>query len=138
MQRVTHIDWGLLILRAGYAALLFVLHGHARLIRAYHYAAHGQSWTFVPVVAKLGFPRPGLFAVMSAVSESIGATLVGLGIYMRVSAAIIAVNMTVALYSEARKGDPYELPALYLLGAVSLVILGSGDIAFDRFWHRQR
>jgi len=138
MKRLTHIDWGLLILRAGYATLLFVLHGHARLIRAYAYAVHGQPWSFVPTVAKLGFPMPGLFAVMSAASESIGAVLIGLGIYTRAGAAMMALNMTVALYSELHKGDPYELPALYLLGALTLVMLGGGDIAVDRLWQRQR
>jgi uncharacterized membrane protein YphA (DoxX/SURF4 family) len=126
MARESRSDWGLLVLRLGYVSLLIWFHGWVRFFHAYHYAIQGQAWTFVGVVERLGFPRPGVFAVLSALSESVGAVLLGLGIVPRLASAIIAFNMAVAVYSEAGKGDPWELPALYLLGAVVLTITGPG------------
>jgi len=106
--------------------LLLWFHGSARFIRAFHYAVQGEAWTFVAVVERLGFPMPGVFAVLSALSESVGAVLLGLGIVPRLASAIIAFNMAVAVFNEAGKGDPWELPALYLLGAVVLTMTGPG------------
>jgi uncharacterized membrane protein YphA (DoxX/SURF4 family) len=123
--------------------LLLWFHGGARFLRAYHYAIQGEAWTFVAVVERLGFPMPGVFAVLSAMAESIGAVLLGLGIVPRLASAIIAVNMAVAVYNEAGKGDPWELPALYLLGAVALTITGPGAMTpggggFRLFKRKQR
>jgi len=132
MARTSRTDWGLLVLRLGYVALLLWFHGWARFFRAFHYAIQGQAWTFVAVVERLGFPMPGVFAVVSAMSESIGAVLLGLGVVPRLASAVIAFNMAVAVYNEAGKGDPWELPALYLLGAVVLTITGPGAMTLGR------
>ena len=132
MARQTREDWGLLVLRLGYVSLLMWFHGWARFLRAFHYALQGEVWTFVTVVERLGFPVPGVFAVLSALSESAGAVLLGLGIVPRLASAIIACNMAVAVYSEAGKGDPWELPALYLLVAVVLTIAGPGAMTLGR------
>jgi uncharacterized membrane protein YphA (DoxX/SURF4 family) len=40
--------------------------------------------------------------------------------------------MTVAVANEWRSGDPIELPALYLLGAVAVMIAGPGRLSIDR------
>jgi hypothetical protein len=40
--------------------------------------------------------------------------------------------MAVAFYNEAAKGDPFELPALYLLGALVLLVTGPGGLAIGR------
>jgi len=131
MIRSSGTDWGLLLLRLGFAAMLVGLHGWTRLLRAFHYTVHGQAWTFVGVVERLGFPVPGLFAVLSAMSESIAVVFVVLGIYTRPAAAVIAFNMAVATYNEASKADPWELPALYLLSALVMVLTGSGGLSLS-------
>jgi uncharacterized membrane protein YphA (DoxX/SURF4 family) len=43
----------------------------------------------------------------------------------------MAINMTVAVYFEATGGDPFELPALYLLGALVLLVAGAGAFSLD-------
>ena len=53
--------------------------------------------------------------------------------WTRVAAASIVINMTVALIHEAAKGDPIELPALYLLGALAILIAGAGRFSVDSF-----
>jgi putative oxidoreductase len=131
MKRLSGSDWGLLLLRVGFAALLVGLHGWTRLLRAYNYALHGQPWTFVSLVERLGFPFPSVFAVLSALSESVAVVFVALGLFTRPAAAIVAINMAVAFYNEAGKGDPYELPALYLLDALVLIVAGPGRLSLD-------
>jgi putative oxidoreductase len=126
------LDAGLLALRLGAGALLIGLHGWARLLRAYNYVLHGAPWSFVAVVDRLGFPFPGVFAVSSALSESLGAVLVMLGFGTRGAAVVLAINFAVATVSEAAKGDSYELPALYFLIALVLALTGAGRWSLDR------
>lgn len=133
MTRNAEIDWGLLVMRLGYSSLLIGLHGGARLVRAFDYVVLGQPWTFVNLVRNLGFPFPPLFAVLSALAESIAALFVALGLFTRWAALMIAIDMTVALYNETSKGDPFELPALYFLIALVLVVAGGGRYTVDRY-----
>jgi len=132
MTRYSATDWGLLLLRLGFAALLIGLHGWTRLMRAYNLVVHGQPWPFVDLVGRLGFPFPSVFAVLSALSESAAVALIAAGLFTRPAAAIVAFNMAVAFYNEAGKGDPFELPALYLLLALVVVVAGPGALAVDR------
>ena len=132
MTRYSETDWGLLLFRLGFAALLIGLHGWTRLIRAFNFAVHGTAWTFVGVVERLGFPFPSVFAVLSALSESVAVAFIALGIFTRPAAAIVAFNMAVAFYNEAAKGDPFEVPALYLLCALAILVLGPGRFVAAR------
>jgi putative oxidoreductase len=131
MPRLTATDFGLLVLRLGCASLLIGFHGWTRLHRAIDYAFFGQPWTFVSLVERLGFPFPSTFAVASAVAESVGALLMAAGFCTRWASAVVAFNMAVALCNEASKGDPIELPALYLVGALAVAILGAGRVSVD-------
>jgi putative oxidoreductase len=132
MTRYSGTDWGLLLLRLGFAALLIGLHGWTRLLRAYNFVVHGQPWTFVDLVGRLGFPYPSVFAVLSALSESVAVALIAVGLFTRPAAAIVAFNMAVAFYNEAGKGDPFETPALYLLLGLVVAVAGPGGLAIDR------
>jgi uncharacterized membrane protein YphA (DoxX/SURF4 family) len=129
MRRYSEIDLGLLLLRLGFAALLIGFHGWTRLFRAFNFVVRHQAWPFVGVVQRLGFPYPSVFAVLSALSESVAVAFLAAGLYTRPAALVIAFNMTVAVYNEASKGDPYELPALYLLIAIVLFVAGPGRIS---------
>jgi putative oxidoreductase len=131
MRRYSEIDLGLLLLRLGFAGLLISFHGWTRLLRAFNLVVHHQAWTFVGVVQRLGFPYPSVFAVLSALSESVAVVFVAAGLYTRPATLVIAFNMTVALYNEASKGDPFELPALYLLAAIVLFLTGPGRISIE-------
>jgi putative oxidoreductase len=125
------LDLGLLVMRLGVAGLMFALHGWARLGRAFSYSVLGTEWPFANLVAGLGFPMAGMFAVASALSESIGAILVGIGLFTRPAAVFLAIDMTVALYNEMSGADPIELPALYFIAAVTVVMTGPGRYGLD-------
>ncbi len=131
MSRPKTTDIGLLVLRLGIAALLIGFHGWPRLHRAFDYVFFGEPWTFVNVVGRLGFPLPSVFAVASAMAESVAATCMAVGLWTRSAAAIVAFNMAVALASEGYKGDPIELPALYFTGALVVALLGAGRVSLD-------
>ncbi|MET0168473.1 MAG: DoxX family protein [Vicinamibacterales bacterium] len=131
-------DCGLFLLRIGVAGLMLTLHGWARFFRASEYLVFGTPWPFVDLVAGLGFPVPGAFAVMSALSESIGAVLMAMGWLTRWAALALVIDMSVALFNEGSKGDPIELPALYLVGALTLMITGPGRFALDRWQRAER
>jgi putative oxidoreductase len=129
MRRYSEIDLGLLLLRLGFAALLIGLHGWTRLLRAYNFVVHEHAWPFVGVVHRLGFPFPSVFAVLSALSESVAVAFIAAGLYTRPACLVIGFNMTVAAYNEFRGGDSIELPALYLLVAIVLFLTGPGQIS---------
>jgi putative oxidoreductase len=131
------IDIALLVLRLGVATPMFLLHGSARLLRAFNYSFYGAPWPFVDLVAGLGFPMAGAFAIASALSESIGALLVGVGLFTRPAAAVLAIDMAVAVYNEISGGDSFELPALYFISAVALMITGPGRYALDTIRRRR-
>ena len=74
---------------------------------------------------------PAVFAVLSVLAESLAALLLIPGLWTRWAAGIITVNFIVAVASEGAKGDPIELPALYLLGALVLALAGPGRFSLD-------
>ena len=77
-------------------------------------------------------PIPGASAVavyLIAV-ETIGAICVILGFFTRAWAGLMAVNMVVAILAVLiPKGGTFELEALLLAGAVTLVALGDGPLS---------
>ena len=134
----TAVDVGLLVLRLGIAGLMLALHGWARLGRAFSYAILGTEWPFIGVVAGLGIPMAGMFAVASALSESFGAILVGIGLFTKPAAVFLVIDMTVALCNEVSGGDPIELPALYFIAALTIVMTGPGRYGLDTLLRERR
>ncbi len=134
----TAADIGLLVLRLGCAIPLLVLHGGPRLQRATNYFLAGEPWGFVAIVEEMGLPYPLVFAVLSTLAESLGALLLAAGVVVRLVALTIALNMTVAVVSEFAKGDPIELPGLFLSVSLALALMGGGRFALGRLISRRR
>lgn len=97
------------------ALLLFFYHGWGKLNQAFSYVFSGAEWGFVGFVASIGFPLPGLFAVIVALLESIGALMIAIGIYTRYIAALLVVNFLVASYHHITSNENFELAAVYLV-----------------------
>ncbi len=78
----------------------------------------------------VGFPFAPFWAVILIAVETVGAACVLLGILTRLWAACMAVEMVVAILAViVPKGGSFELEALLLAGAVTLVALGDGPLS---------
>lgn len=125
-------DCGLLFLRIAIGCMLLGVHGWARLVKAFSYLFLGQPWTFIALVQRMGFPMPTVFAVASALAESVGAVLLILGLGTRWAAAVIGINLAVAVGLELSKHSAaIELPTVYLIAIVTIGIAGAGKYSLD-------
>jgi putative oxidoreductase len=101
---------------------VFLIHGIAKFERGIGVTAH--------MLAGLGIPFASIFAVIVITIETIGALCVLLGILTWAWAAAMALEMVVAILAVKlpNHGD-FELEALLLAGAVTLVALGDGPLS---------
>ncbi len=129
-MRLDASDAGKLLLRVTIGVLL-LLHG-------IHKLRHGIDG-IIGNVERHGLPS--FFAYLVYVGEVAAPLLVIAGWQTRIAAAIVAINMAVAIWL-SHAADVFlltdkgawaiELPALYLLGAVAIALLGSGRYAVSR------
>jgi putative oxidoreductase len=88
----------------------------------------------IPAVAGflhgVGFPFGSVWAVVLMVVETVGAACLLLGIFTRVWAACLAVDMLVAILAvRVPRGGSFELEGLLFAGAITLVALGDGPLS---------
>ena len=86
----------------------------------------------------MGFPLPVVFAVASALAESVGALLLIVGWRTSWAALAIGINLAVAVGLELSKHTPYELPAVYLIGIAAIGVAGAGSYSLDARRSRRR
>jgi putative oxidoreductase len=117
-------DLGKLILRAG-LAILILFHGIAKII--------GGPGSIVSMVAKVGLPAELGYLVY--IGEVIAPALLLVGVWSRLAAAVISINMMVAIWLVHTEeffqfsksgGWALELQGMFLITAVALVFLGAG------------
>lgn len=117
-------DFGKLILRAT-LAILILFHGISKVI-------HGPG-DIPAAVARMGLPPAMGYLVY--VGEVIAPLLVLFGIWTRVGAVVIAINMVVAillahtsqLWMLSKTGGwALELQGMYLVAALAVALLGAG------------
>ena len=120
-------DTGRLILRV-VLGLLILLHGIAKL--------PGPPDFIVGMLQKANLPAALGYGVY--VGEIVAPVLIILGLFTRLGAAIVVVNMLVAIYLVhlpdlfhlgKQGGYALELQAMYLFSALSLVFLGAGTFS---------
>ncbi|HLD33954.1 MAG TPA: DoxX family protein [Candidatus Nanoarchaeia archaeon] len=127
-----HADKSILFLRLG-VGIVFLIHGIGKLLNVGPVALGITNTT--GFFANLGIPMAGLAAVVVALFETFGGLFILLGIFTRISATLLAINMVVAiLLVHLSKGfsignGGYEFALLLLLGSISLMLSGPG-----RFW----
>ncbi len=115
----------LLIMRLALGAVM-VGHGYHKVFGGLHH--------HVQVVSNLGLP--GWTAYLSAFTEYFGGILVLIGLFTRVAAFAICINMSVAIakvhFHNGLMGDKgYEFPLALAALAFALIFFGAGPIAFD-------
>lgn len=115
-----------------------------RVVIGVIFLAHGGQklfiWGFGGVAAfmgKIGVPAPMLAAVVVTLVEFLGGMALVLGLYAHWAAALLGVDMLVAILTVHLRGG-FFLPngfefALTLLAAnTALVLLGSGEASVDK------
>ena len=117
-------DQGKLLLRV-ILALMLLFHGVSKLI--------GGVGFITGMLEKAGLP--GAFGYLVYVGEVIAPLMILFGLYTRVAALVVAINMVVALllvltgefFSVNQTGGwALELQGMYLGGALALALLGAG------------
>ena len=117
-------DTGRLVLRV-VLGVLILLHGIAKL--------PGPPEFIVGMVTKAGLPSVLAYGVY--IGEILAPVLLILGVWTRLAAVVVAINMIVAvalvhvpeLFSMGKQGGyALELQALFLFTAVAVALLGAG------------
>ena len=121
---ISHDDTGKLVLRVA-LALLLLFHGVSKLIGGVGFVSS--------MLANAGLP--GFLAYGVYVGEVVAPLMILFGIATRAGAAIVVINMIVAvllvhmgdLFKIAPTGGwALELQGMYLFGAVAVALLGAG------------
>jgi len=127
--------WGITVLRLA-VGVVFLAHGGQKLF----VVGFGNVAAFM---GKIGIPAPMLAAIVVTVVEFFGGLALVLGSFTRWAAALLAINMLVAIMMVHLKAG-FFLPAgvefaLTLFAAnVALVLLGSGEASVDSLLRARR
>jgi putative oxidoreductase len=101
---------------------VFLRHGIAKLV--------GGLPPLSAFLHSLGFPFSNVWAVILIGVETVGAVCVLLGLLTRAWALCFAVEMVVVILRvQLPRGGNFELEAVLLAGAMSLMALGDGPLA---------
>ena len=117
---------GLLVLRL-VLALIFFSHGYPKVT----HSAPGMQAFFVE------HGLPGYFVYISGVMEVFGAVLLALGVFTRVTALLLAIEMGVAIWKVHSAGGylavhNYEFPLTMLAASFALATVGAGRLSLDQ------
>jgi len=115
---------GLTILRI-VVGIVFLVHGYQKL---FHMGFHGVAAMF----GHMGIPLPMVSAVVVTLVEFVGGILLVAGVGTRIAAALLAVDMTVAILAVHLKhgfgaqNGGFEYPLTLLAAALCLALAGGG------------
>ena len=128
------LDLGLLVLRTAgfFLAFTFGIQKIGWYIAGLHSDKAFSSIGLAPLIAKMGFPAAVILALWVTFNESVGAFLIGCGLFTRFLACSAALGMAGALYTSLRLGEDWLRAALYLIAFVSLSLTGAGRFSSDR------
>jgi len=130
-------DLGLLALRSAGFLLAFTF-GFQKIgwyVSAFHSEKPFSTIGLAPLIAHMGFPAPIVLALWTTFNESIGALLIGCGLFTRITALSAALGMAGALSTSVRLGEDWLRAALYLIVFIALSLTGAGKFSFDRMLH---
>ncbi|QNE35417.1 DoxX family protein [Leifsonia shinshuensis] len=138
----TRIDISLLIVRLG-LLVDFVVHGSQKLFGAFGGGGVSGTGAFL---ASIGANPGPLWAVVVGLVEFVGALCVGVGLFTRIAAAAIAIDMFTAIvmynwphgfFAETATGG-WEINMLIIAMCLALAFAGAGAYSLDAPIARRR
>ena len=121
---------GLTILRIT-VGIVFLVHGYQKL---FHMGFHGVAGMF----GHMGIPLPMISAVVVTLVEFVGGILLVAGVGTRVAAALLAVDMTVAIlavhvkHGFGAQNGGFEYPLTLLAATLCLALAGGGMLSLRK------
>jgi putative oxidoreductase len=118
-------SWGVTLLRL-VVGVIFVMHGWQKLSMGFQNVAG--------FLGSVGIPLPTLSAVVLTIVELLGGIALILGVLTRYVAALLAIDMLVALVAVHIKGGFFapkgvEFPLLLLVANIYLILAGAGALS---------
>jgi putative oxidoreductase len=106
--------------------VIFIYHGYPKLA----HMGGGMQGFFVQ------HGLPGYFVYVSGILETFGGALLVLGLFTRVAALLLAIEMGVAIWKVHSGGGymavhSYEFPLALAAGSFALTALGAGLVSVD-------
>jgi putative oxidoreductase len=124
LNKFISTDYTVLLLRIG-AGLIIFTHGLPKLMKVF-----AGDFGFADPIG-LG---PELSLILAAFAEGICGLFIVLGLWTRLSAIVLSINMSVAFFF-AHAGDPFstkEKSLLFLLLFVVILFTGGGKFSIDK------
>src|SRR6266702_2283898 len=119
---------GIAVLRI-VVGVVFLMHGYQKLFK---FGFHGVAGMF----SHMGIPMPGFFAVVVTLVEFVGGILLITGLATRIPAALLAIEMLVAIFTVHIKNGFFspgvEFPLTLLAAAICLALAGGGAASLER------
>jgi len=130
------MDWAVIPLRL-VVAIVFIVHGYGKLSGA---GVGPGMEGFIQMLTGLGVPLPSFAAWVVALVEFVGGIGIFLGLFTRVWAGLLAINMVVA-YALVKTKMPFpagEIDLAMFAINLSLIGMGAGCISLDALMHRKK
>lgn len=121
-------SWGIALLRV-VVGITFLMHGGQKLFMGFQNVAG--------FLGSVGIPLPTLAGVVLTLVEFVGGIALILGLLTRYAAALLAVDMLVAIITVHAKNGFFassggvEFPLLLLVANINLILAGAGALGID-------
>ena len=123
------------VLRIAIGLLVASLHGWHKVVDGWQHLTAGSDWPLLHDTLQLGFPLPGAFATLAALSQFFGGWLLAIGALTRIAALLVASTMfTAVVFNLQTGGADTQLAGLYGLVTAAFVLAGGGRWSIDRLF----
>ena len=131
LGNLNNTDVGLLIMRITFGGLMYLNHGHGKLLGGVDrwYGLGGALTNLIGFESLRTF-----FGLMASLSESIFALFIVVGLLTRISSSLLGFTMFIATLRHVLDGDLPEMAILYLIFCVLMLVAGPGKYSADSLY----
>ena len=129
LSNLNHTDLGLLIIRVTFGGLMYLNHGHGKLLGGAD-RWYGLGGALTNMIG-LDFLRT-FFGLMASLSESVFSLFIVAGLLTRISSSLLGFTMVIASLRHIFKGDFPEMAVLYLVFCILMIVSGPGKYSLDK------